>query len=129
VNNQSSPIVEQVAQQYLIRHVVVEANQCPFEALNDYTLIQQVLDEIADIVNTEIMARTGYHFQPYGVTAILVVGASHISAHTWPEFGYATVDLVVCREDFSLAAVINHVKKRLGAGSVNYLEFRRGLVE
>lgn len=129
MNKQPSPIAEQVSQQYLIRHVVVEANHCPFEILNDYPLINQLLVEVASIINTEIMAKTGYHFEPYGVTSILVVGASHISAHTWPEYGYATVDLVVCREDFNLTDIISHVKQRLQASNVNYMEFRRGLVK
>lgn len=33
-------------------------------------------------------------FQPGGVTGVLV--ESHLAIHTWPESGYATLDVFVC---------------------------------
>ena len=31
-----------------------------------------------------------------GVTGVLLLAESHISIHTWPEFGYAAVDIFMC---------------------------------
>jgi S-adenosylmethionine decarboxylase len=39
------------------------------------------------------------HFHPFpggGVTGVLLLAESHITAHTWPEHGYAALDLFMC---------------------------------
>lgn len=129
VNNSSEELTSSTTSTHLIRHVVIEAHECPFEPLNDYALSEQLLQDIAVILNTEVMARTGYQFEPQGITSVVVVGASHLSVHTWPEYGFATVDLVVCTDNFSVADVLDVVKARFQAKQVSYLEFRRGLVK
>ncbi len=60
---------------------------------------------------------------------MMIVGASHLSVHTWPEYGFATVDLVVCTDDFDTAEVMDLVKARLNAEMVSQIEFRRGLIK
>ncbi|MCS7071624.1 MAG: S-adenosylmethionine decarboxylase, partial [Anaerolinea sp.] len=66
---------------------------------------------------------------PQGVTAILIIGASHLSIHSWPEHKYASADLVVCTEGFVLQEVIDLIRERVHAKQVNFIEFRRGLIE
>lgn len=40
---------------------------------------------------------TLYHkFIPMGFTSITLLEASHISIHTWPEYGHATIDIFAC---------------------------------
>jgi spermidine synthase len=41
---------------------------------------------------------TAHHhaFEPQGVTAIVVLAESHVSIHTWPEWGGATLDAYTC---------------------------------
>jgi S-adenosylmethionine decarboxylase len=40
------------------------------------------------------------HFHPFGpglgVTGVVLLAESHISIHTWPENGYAAVDIFMC---------------------------------
>jgi S-adenosylmethionine decarboxylase len=36
------------------------------------------------------------HFPVMGVSGILLLSESHISVHTWPEHGYAAIDLFTC---------------------------------
>ncbi|MFN8377190.1 MAG: adenosylmethionine decarboxylase [Anaerolineae bacterium] len=119
---------ERIPQGYLVRHVIIELTQCPFAVLDDVEHAERVLEAVADAIRTEVMARVRHHFTPQGVTAVLVVGASHLSIHTWPEHGYASVDLVVCTDNFDLQEVVDLVKDMLEAGHASFLEFRRGLV-
>jgi S-adenosylmethionine decarboxylase len=37
-----------------------------------------------------------HRFQPHGVTGLALLAESHISIHTWPESGYAAVDVFTC---------------------------------
>lgn len=37
-----------------------------------------------------------FQFEPQGVTGTVLLAESHIAIHTWPESGFATVDVYVC---------------------------------
>lgn len=39
-----------------------------------------------------------------GVTGVLLLAESHISIHTWPEIGYAAIDIFVCGQGRAQAA-------------------------
>jgi S-adenosylmethionine decarboxylase len=66
----------------------------------------QRLDEIAHVEETlkrciEASGATLLHihlhrFQPSGVSGVAVLAESHISIHTWPEAGYAALDVFMC---------------------------------
>ena len=50
-----------------------------------------------------------------GLTCVLVLRESHAVLHTWPETGYAAVDLLTCRADSDLPRVVDCVRAALGA--------------
>ncbi|NDP43544.1 MAG: adenosylmethionine decarboxylase [Aromatoleum sp.] len=37
-----------------------------------------------------------YQFEPQGVTGTVLLAESHLAIHTWPEYGFVTVDVYVC---------------------------------
>jgi S-adenosylmethionine decarboxylase len=37
-----------------------------------------------------------HEFEPQGVTGTVLLAESHLAIHTWPEAGFATVDVYVC---------------------------------
>lgn len=114
---------------YLIRHIIIETTGSPFEALNDIQIAESLLRDIAQAMPTEVMKEDSHHFSPHGITAFMIVGASHLSIHTWPENGFATVDLVVCIENINLPQILEITKTKLQATDITYLEFRRGLIK
>jgi S-adenosylmethionine decarboxylase proenzyme len=114
---------------YLVRHITIEINGSPFERLDDLPAIEHLLTDIARALDTETFERASHQFEPQGVTSLLIVGASHLSIHTWPEYGYASVDLVICTDGFDLSAIIDLARERLQASHVSYMEFRRGLIK
>ena len=113
---------------YVCRHIIVELNGCPSDALNDAQLLESMLFEAAQMVNTRVEAHITHHFQHQGVTCVAIVSASHLSVHTWPESGYAGLDLMVYDSDFEICEVVNRLAERIGATAVNYMEVRRGLI-
>ena len=53
------------------------------------------LDDIEHIEATLLHIHL-HHFQPSGVSGVAVLAESHISIHTWPEVGYAALDVFMC---------------------------------
>merc|ERR1712151_194786 len=75
-----------------------EASKCRGSALNDTIATGELLRNMAAIADLTILGDLNHQFMPQGVTAILLVSESHLSAHTWPELGYAAVDVCSCKE-------------------------------
>lgn len=57
---------------------------------------RELLSQAAADSGANVLSRHFHQFQPYGVTGILLLAESHLSLHTWPEEGLATVDIFTC---------------------------------
>jgi S-adenosylmethionine decarboxylase len=77
-------------------HCVLELYGCAFERLNDIAFIKQSLQEASVQAESTLLAQVEHKFHPQGVTALALLAESHISIHTWPETGYAAVDVFTC---------------------------------
>ena len=58
--------------------------------------VTALLLEVAREAGFEVMAQVSHQFRPWGATAVLVLGESHFSVHTWPEKRLLSVDLYTC---------------------------------
>lgn len=79
------------------RHIIVELHGVDFELLDDIEFIERVLVEAATKAGATIIGKIFHKFKPHGVTGVVAVKESHISIHTWPELGYAALDIFTCR--------------------------------
>ena len=41
-------------------------------------------------------------FPVHGVTGVAIISESHVAVHTWPEYGYAAVDIFTCNLDVDM---------------------------
>lgn len=65
--------------------------------LTDQEHISQALHKAAEAAGASVLKSFSHEFSPYGgVTAVVVLAESHISIHTWPERGYAAIDIFMC---------------------------------
>lgn len=109
----------------IVRHIIIELHHCRYEQLDDPHFLEEILFSLTNLMHTEVMAKATYHFKPQGVTSILIVGASHISVHTWPEYEYANIDLVVCTNNFSMSDIVAFLKDRFATEHVDFMEVQR----
>lgn len=67
------------------------------QRLDEPAHVAAVLVQAARAAGCTILHQHFYHFGPdTGVTGMLLLAESHISIHTWPETGYAAVDVFMC---------------------------------
>lgn len=108
------------------RHILVEFNQCSPEALNDVILIEKGMVEAAREAGATVINSTFHHFSPFGVSGVVVIQESHLAIHTWPEYGYAAVDLFTCGDQVNPWISFDYLKGVLKSNSYGALEMRRG---
>jgi S-adenosylmethionine decarboxylase len=63
-----------------------------------------------------------------GVSYILVVKESHLSVHTWPELGYAAVDIYTCGEHVDPWKAFDVIAESFNPKTVSVMEIKRGLM-
>ena len=66
-------------------------------------------------------------FSPHGVTGVVVIAESHFAIHTWPEHGFAAVDLFTCGDSVDPYKAFEHLRGALRAETHSIVEIRRGL--
>jgi S-adenosylmethionine decarboxylase proenzyme len=67
-------------------------------------------------------------FNPHGVSGVVVIAESHLAIHTWPEYGYAAIDVFTCGDVVDPAAAITVLETSLAAGSVKTQQLQRGIL-
>lgn len=81
-----------------IRQLFVDARQCVGDLNNPTELIEHIRRGIEFVKATEMNCCEA-RFVPHGVTIAVILGESHIVVSTWPEFNFATVDILLCNDD------------------------------
>lgn len=67
------------------------------EGLDDEKRVEQTLRDCAAAAGATLIAMNVHRFtENGGVSGVAVLAESHISIHTWPERGYAALDIFMC---------------------------------
>ena len=77
-------------------HIILEVAGVTFDLLDNATLIPAVLRAAADAASLTVLDEVYHSFPVQGLSGLLLISESHLSYHTWPEHGYASVDLFTC---------------------------------
>jgi len=75
------------------------------EHLNDIARIEAALKRAVEAAKATLLHIHLHHFTPEGVSGVAVLAESHISIHTWPERGYAALDVFMCGDAEPLKCV------------------------
>jgi spermidine synthase len=108
------------------RHIIVEYYDCSPNLLNDVTHIESCMESAAKDAGATIINSTFHHFSPYGVSGVVVIQESHLAIHTWPEYGFASVDLFTCGGSVDPWVAYKILKEKFEAGHGSAMELSRG---
>lgn len=111
------------------KHLLLELKDCNRETLNDLQLLKKLMIEAAIEAGAHVMGDSFHRFEPQGVSGVVVIAESHLFIHTWPEHGYAAVDIFTCGTAVKPRTAAQLVINKLEAKKHSILEIQRGIID
>lgn len=110
-------------------HYLLEISGCPFQNLNDRNYVERTLLEAAETAGATIVTSAFHTFSPHGVSGVVVIAESHLTIHTWPELGYAALDVFTCGDEAMPEKAVKYCIDKFGATMHSYIEVKRGIMD
>ena len=107
------------------KHCILELYNCDRRKLDDERFIRSAMRNAAVRAGATLLQLISHRFEPQGITSLALLAESHISIHTWPESGYAAVDVFTCGDHTMPESACRVLIEELRAGSHQLRSFRR----
>lgn len=111
------------------RHILAEMYDCQETLLDNVQQVEEAMVSAALGAGAEIREVAFHKFSPHGVSGVVVISESHLAIHTWPELGYAAVDIFTCGETVDPWHAYRLLVEAFGPVRVTATEVRRGMFE
>lgn len=111
------------------RHVLAEVFGCDPEKLNNLQIIEKIMVKAALAAGADVREVAFHKFSPQGISGVVVISESHLAIHTWPEYGYAALDVFTCGEKVDPWDACNFIVREFQAKNMTATEIRRGIFE
>ncbi len=106
------------------RHVILELWDA--KNANSAATIEKALRQACEIGNLDLVKIFIHQFSPYGVSGVALLAESHITIHTWPEYGFAAVDIYSSKDNADIARIAEVITAAFSPCQVNRIHIDRG---
>jgi S-adenosylmethionine decarboxylase len=121
---------EEATERAVLTHVMLDVYGVDFETLNDPDQVAEILTGAASAASMNPLAEPAvYRYPGQGLTVFLPIRESHFAIHTYPEFGYASIDIVSCALAERAQRASDYVADRLSGDRVECNLVYRGFIE
>ncbi len=110
------------------QHVLAEFFECDPNILNSIDKVEKYMVDAALECGATIVQKCFHMFNPYGVSGVVIISESHLAIHTWPELGYAAVDLFTCGDKCDPKISYEFLKKKFHCQNATFTELKRGIL-
>jgi len=111
------------------RQMLVEFYDCDSTRLNDREMLRDAMRQAAVKAGATVITDVFHEFNPHGISGVVVIAESHLAIHTWPEFGFAAVDLFTCGDDIMPDRAMKYLQEKLKAARFSVIELKRGVLD
>lgn len=77
-------------------HIVSDLYGCSPEKLMKTEEIEKAIETAIQESHLTKITSHFHQFKPYGFTGFVLLSESHLAVHTWPEYGYVSLDVYSC---------------------------------
>lgn len=111
------------------KHLILELMDCDRKRLSDCDFLRNTLLAACAAAGATIMGDFFRTFPPYdGVSGVVIIAESHFSVHTWPEYGYAAIDIFTCGNSLHPEKAVELLVRELRASDHSIVELNRGIL-
>lgn len=108
-------------------HLLIELWSCNTHKIDNLDYLEKVMSQAAEVAGATVLRTAFQDFNPQGVSGVVVIAESHLTIHTWPEYGYAAVDIFTCGTTVNPWKAAGFLRQELEAGDCHIRDFQRGL--
>jgi S-adenosylmethionine decarboxylase len=109
------------------RHIILEMWGC--QNLDSVDIAEHALRDMVSALDVNLLDLKVYPFSPVGVTGMAIVSESHLVIHTWPEYGYAAVDVFTCGAPRDPQEAVKVLRQHYQPERIGVMEINRGQVD
>lgn len=109
------------------RHLLIEFYGCDFSLLDDVTKLRGILSHAVIATGAEVVDIVSHHFSPQGSVVVIIIEESHLVISTWPEYGYAAIDIFTCGERTNPEKALDFLIDNLKPTKTTIMEIKRGI--
>ena len=110
------------------KHLLVELKDCNPEILKSLDKVKNAMVSAAKKARATIIDVSFHEFSPFGISGMVVIAESHLSIHTWPEYGYAAVDIFTCGDIIKPEAAAQFLIEKFRCKNPSVVEMKRGII-
>ena len=110
------------------RQVLLELRDCDRDRLDDLPYVRDAMLAAVDRLGATVIDHIFHQFSPQGVTGVVAIAESHLCIHTWPEHGYAAVDIFTCGDGIDPTQAAELLVERLDSKSPELRVVARGVL-
>ena len=110
------------------KHLLLELKDCDPSTLDSPDLLRDALLAAAKEVGATIIGESFHRFEPHGISGVVIIAESHLCIHTWPEYGFAAVDIFTCGNTVKPWIGYKYLVKYLKAKNSTATEMKRGVL-
>ena len=77
-------------------HILLDLWGIASERLDDDRALHESFVAAAERGGAHVVDARFCRFAPHGISGVVILAESHLTVHTWPEHGYAAVDVFTC---------------------------------
>ncbi len=107
-------------------HLMMELFGCDPEKINSRKFLHLLVKNAVKQAGLTNLGSRFHQFDPQGVTGFTLLAQSHISLHTWPEYGYLVLDIFTCGDQKQADSLADQFLKRLRPARINRQVVRKG---
>jgi len=108
-------------------HLLLDLWQISRDMLDDPESLEQHFVTAAVRGGARVVEVQFHRFKPHGISGVVILKESHLTIHSWPELGYAAVDVFTCGCAAVAEAIADEIIAVLEPGEISRNRIDRGL--
>lgn len=108
-------------------HIILDFYGCNPESIMHVNSVKNAMQKAARLANFTVVTEEYHQFKPHGVSGATIIQESNCCFHSWPEHGYASIDIFYCGENDFVQEGIDSLIESFSPTKIERTDIPRGI--